>query len=288
MNISFFANNTITPEGPVSLADGSWLFVETTMSNVMWISADGKERKIIANTAGPNGMAVDKQGNIYVADAKQRALIRVTMAGERTILTTGTEQDPFMLPNDLCFGIDGMLYMTDSGMILGEYDPNDLHSMMTMPYDGKLYRINPRTWECEVLDRGLKLANGIAFDTTGSRLYVAETITGNVYSYRVGEWERNFFANVNRVATLEIDSLVGPDGMAVDVEGNLYVGVVGQGDIVVLNPDGELVGTYHIEQGSPTNIAFSVKSPRTILITDGGRHRLYLAENDVEGTKLFC
>ena len=33
MKVCYFANNTITPEGPVSLPDGSWLFVETKMSN---------------------------------------------------------------------------------------------------------------------------------------------------------------------------------------------------------------------------------------------------------------
>lgn len=287
MKVCYFANNTITPEGPVSLPDGSWLFVETKMSNIMWISADGKQRKIVANTAAPNGLAVDAQGNIYVADAKQRALIQITTKGDRTILTTGTEQDPFMLPNDLCFGKDGMLYMTDSGMILGEYDPDDLHSMMTMSYDGKLYKIDPSNWECEVLDRGLKLTNGIAFDPTGSVLYVAETVTGNIYRYHVGEWERKFFANVNRLDTLGAGALVGPDGMAVDDEGNLYVGVVGQGDIVVLNPNGELIGNYHIDEGSPTNIAFSVSNPKTALITDAGRHRLYLAENSVNGSSLF-
>ena len=61
MKVCYFANNTITPEGPVSLPDGSWLFVETKMSNIMWISADGKQRKIVANTAAPNGLAVDAQ-----------------------------------------------------------------------------------------------------------------------------------------------------------------------------------------------------------------------------------
>ena len=87
--------------------------------------------------------------------------------------------------------------------------------------------------------------------------------------------------------TLGAGALVGPDGMAVDDEGNLYVGVVGQGDIVVLNPNGELIGNYHIEEGSPTNIAFSVSNPQTALITDAGRHRLYLAENSVNGSSLF-
>ena len=102
MEICFFANQAITPEGPVSLSDGSWLFVETTLSNVVWISADGKQRKIIANTAAPNGLAIDAEDHIYVADARQRALMRITMQGERSILTTGPADDPFLLPNDLC------------------------------------------------------------------------------------------------------------------------------------------------------------------------------------------
>jgi gluconolactonase len=39
------------------------------------------------------------------------------MDGATRIVATGCQGEPFLFPNDLCFGPDGALYVTDSGVL---------------------------------------------------------------------------------------------------------------------------------------------------------------------------
>ena len=69
-------------------------------------------------------------------------------------------------------------------------------------------------------------------------LYVAETVGGAICRYAWNDGKlgpRQEFGNVN---LKEYDDLVGPDGMAFDTRGKLYVAVAGQGDVAVMARDG--------------------------------------------------
>lgn len=103
----------------------------------------------------------------------------------------------------------------------------------------------------------------------------------------MGEWERELFGNVNETTTYMQASLVGPDGMAFDIEGNLHVCVVGQGDVTVLDPTGKVIKRTKIKGGNPTNIAFSRTNPSEVLITDAGNCCLLKGKCDTEGLELF-
>ena len=72
-----FARNLDTPEGPVALTDGSWLVVEGGQETgcVTQISPDGLNKRMVARTGGPNGLAVDRAGFIWVADCKIPSLL---------------------------------------------------------------------------------------------------------------------------------------------------------------------------------------------------------------------
>ena len=196
-----FYKNVANPEGPVSLSDGSWVFTEMDLGIISHVSADGSSKRTIAKTGLPNGLTVDQSGTIWVAEAKQRSLLRVTMSGEITEISRGSSELPFLLPNDLCFGPDGAIYMTNSGMLL-----EDMRALTTplgaydLDYDGRVFRIDPNTGICDLIDRGFRLTNGIAFGAQGNDLYVAETLTGNIYRYEIIDGksvkERKIFANV--------------------------------------------------------------------------------------------
>jgi gluconolactonase len=81
-----FTSGLSVPEGPVLLSDGSFLCVEMGPDRgcVTHISADGQSKRIIAKTGRPNGLAVDKEGIIWVAESMTPlpCLIRMTMDGE--------------------------------------------------------------------------------------------------------------------------------------------------------------------------------------------------------------
>jgi len=112
-----FADNLSSPEGPVLLSDGSWLLVEMGPDRgcVTHISPDGRHHRSIAKTGRPNGLAVDQAGIIWVAESQNPpSLLTVTMDGDINVFMSRVEEKPFLFPNDLAFGPDGALYMTES------------------------------------------------------------------------------------------------------------------------------------------------------------------------------
>ena len=184
MNI--FTRDLGFPEAPVVLPDGSFLFVEMTPEKgcVIHVSADGASRKVIAKTGRPNGLARDRNGAIWVAETEQRALLKLDLDGSYDTVATSAGDERFLFLNDLAFAPNGELFLTDSGILHddfmkgGQFVPN----YRDLKYDGRVYRVDTRTKRAEILDRGFKFTNGIAFGPDQA-LYVAETLSGNIYRY---------------------------------------------------------------------------------------------------------
>src|ERR1700753_1103696 len=111
------ASDLHSPEGPVALPDGTWLIVEGGAERgcVTRLSPTG-QRSVIKQTGRPNGLAVDAAGVIWVAESKAPSLLRLTLDGHCEVVATACDGEPFLFPNDLCFGPDGALYLTDSGV----------------------------------------------------------------------------------------------------------------------------------------------------------------------------
>src|SRR5205814_531574 len=165
-------------------------------------------------TGDPNGLAVDRDGVFWVADTRPPALSRLEPDGRFERVLTSSGEEPFVYPNDLCFGPDGMLYMTESGISDDDLAPGGAFrdDWRTVAIDGRVYRIDPRSLEIEPLTGGIRYANGLAFGPDNA-LYVAETLSGAILRY---EWEdgslgpASVFGNVNDPATPD-DRLHGRD-----------------------------------------------------------------------------
>jgi gluconolactonase len=244
-----FAGDLGAPEGPVALPDGTWLIVEAAAERgcVSWLSADGRSKSVIRQTGRPNGLAVDAAGVIWVAESKTPSLLRLTMDGKCEVAADGCDGEPFLFPNDLCFGPDGALYLTDSGVQIENFAPNNQirSDYLDLHYDGRVYRVDPGTGKVTKVDEGILFTNGIAFGPD-DMLYVDESVTGNVFRYAWRDGELRAF----------------------DENGLLYVAVFGQGDVAVLGTNGEVVDRISTQGQLPTNVAFALP----------GQHQLHLTE----------
>ena len=289
---NIFTTGLSAPEGPVALADGSWLIVEGDAERgcVTHISADGQTKRVIKKTGRPNGLAVDANGVIWVAESKQPSLVRLTMEGKAEVIATNCDGESFLFPNDLCFGPDGALYLTDSGVLIDQFAPNNQirPDYMRVKYDGRVYRVDVGTGKVQKLDSEIKFTNGIAFGPD-RLLYVNETLTGNIYSYGRVEGEisgpRRYFGNVIRP-----DAAPGwkvPDGMAFSTEGLLYVAVFGQKDVTVLGRRGELVQRISTAGKLPTNVAFALPGQKRLHITEYEFGQMETVEVAAEGLPLW-
>jgi len=280
------------PEGPVVLPDGAWLVVEMGPDRGCVTKIDGENgasRRVLARTGRPNGLAVDAEQTIWVAESEPASLLRMSMDGSHEAVATHCGDDPFLFPNDLCFGPDGMLYLTDSGIRFAHFAPggNIRSDYNSAPVDGRLYRIDPSSLAVEELTRGIRFANGLAFGLRAEHLYVAETLTGDILRYRwsptaLGPPE--VFANV--VSLGGPAGLKGPDGIAFGANGDLYVAVFGQGEVTVLAPDGSVKQRIRTRGSAPANVAFGGPGERRIYVTEDERGTLERFDADTEGLAL--
>ena len=286
-----FCSGLINPEGPVALADGSWLCVEggARRGCITQVSPDGQERRVVARTGRPNGLAVGRDGSIWVAESKNPSLLRVTLAGTVETVSIACDGEPFLFPNDLCLGPDGAIYMTDSGVHIDEFAPGGRirADYQRVAYDGRLYRLDVKTGAIRKLDAGLKFTNGIAFGPDG-HLYVNETLTGAIYRYCRGPGgefgPRTEFGNV--IDPAAPPGWKGPDGMAFGADGRLYVAVFAQGDVTVLDPDGAVVERVGTRGKLPTNCAFAPPGNRKLYVTEYELGQIEVFDVETDGLPL--
>ena len=286
-----FCSGLSFPEGPVVLPDGSWLVVEMEAQRgcVTQISPDGKKKRLIAKTGRPNGLAVDKDGLIWIAESERPALLRMTLEGKTEVIATACDGHPFLWPNDLCFGPDGAVYMTDSGVRVCDYkngtEPRPDFEKIKL--DGRVYRIDPTTGRARKLDSGLRFANGIAFGPD-RKLYVNETRTGSVYRYtwtdggRMGQREGFGQSNPDPVPGYK-----GPDGMAFSQDGRLFVAVFGRGRVNVMDAGGRVVEQIPTGGSKPTNVAFGLAGDKKIYVTENEFGALEVFDVGVDGLSLY-
>lgn len=266
-------SSVLEPEGPVCTPNGEIYLVEMAKARacVSRIDAAGQRHEVGKPGGRPNGLTIDGAGNLWIAGGERETLVCMAPDGRIVKRFLGPHGDPYLWPNDLAFGPDGHLYMTDSGILPDDFiDGQEIRAdYRTAPYHGRVFEIDPKDGRVlRTLDTGLRFTNGIAFDA-GNVLYVNETLSGNVYRYDVfgrAAPKRELFGNV---IDGKPDRFAGPDGMAFTTDGRLYCTVFGQGDVTVLDRAGKVAMRIKTNGRRPTNIAFRCGSA-TAVVTDLG------------------
>jgi gluconolactonase len=210
------------------------------------------------------------------------------MEGKKEVVATECDGEPFLFPNDLCFGPDGGLYLTDSGVLIDAFAPNNQirPDYESVHYDGRIYRVDVATGRVKKLDTGIKFTNGIAFGPD-LRLYANETLTGNIFSYDLSQDRitRTFFGNV--IKPSPSPGWKGPDGMAFSADGELYTAVFGQGDITVLGKQGNIARRIPTRGTLPTNVAFALPGQKCLHITEYEFGQIETVDVPSDGLRLW-
>ena len=217
-------------------------------------------------------MALDAHHNIYACDAGNKAVMKITQGGVVSVYSSGTEDEPFRVPNYPAFDADGNLYVCDSG---------DWHAD-----NGIVYRIKPGG-EAEVWDRRPKeFPNGLCMGPGGEDIYVAMSVNPP----RVDRIRIEADGSPGRMETVAEFPRTVPDGVAFDVNGNLYVSMYRPDVIYRRTPDGQIDILAEDFEGTliaaPTNIAFCGRNRDVLLSTNLGRWHITRYDAGVAGHPL--
>ena len=242
-----FVRGLGAPETPRLLpADKSWVCVEMAppRSGVTHISRDGKAVSLVTRTGLPQGLAPHANGDIWVLNNDPgAALMRVTLSGESEVVVEDIGGLAMLLVNDLCFGPDGHLYMTDSGMTMADWVvAGDVRpDYQTAPFDGRVYQIDLATRTGRVIDRGIRFTNGIAFGPD-DHLYVNEMISGDIFRYRFHDGVPGSTRTLRQRHERGLGGwLPRSRWHGLRCGWRLYCTVFGEADITVIDADGSVV-----------------------------------------------
>lgn len=171
----------------------------------------------------------------------------------------------------------------------GACDPQGRFYCGSMAYDdspgqGSLFRLNPdRTTEVVLTD--VTISNGLAWSPDGGTVYFVDTPTQRIDAF---DFDPATGAFSNRRPVIEIETADGcPDGIAVDVAGNIWVATWTGRSVRCYTAAGALQDVVSVPAVRVTACAFGGDDLRTLYITTS---RLGLApgESDPLGGALFA
>jgi gluconolactonase len=267
-------------EGPVWVAKGEYLLFSDVPANVVhrwsrgagakpFLDPSGLQTPIppTIREAGANGLALDRQGRLIVADSGTRAIVRVDLATkQRTVLVDRYRGKRFNSPNDVVVARSGAIYFTDPtyGFAAGPDSP--LRELDVMG----LYRLDP-DGEVTLLDGTQRFPNGVGLSPDERTLYLSRSDDAAPVVLAYALDARGLPTGSRVFSDMRADKAKGwagaPDGMDVAAQGHLFVS--GPGGMHVLSREGEPLGI--IGNGKPIANACVGEGGRSLFLTASDR-----------------
>jgi gluconolactonase len=246
-------------EGPVWWKEGHYLLFSDIHNDKRMKYEPGKGVSVVQEpTNRANGLTRDLQGRLVACEHDSRRVTRQELDGSTTVIANSFQGRRLNRPNDVVVKSDGCIYFTDPWTSPAAPEQWDL------TFSG-VYRVTPDLGSMSLLIGDFVLPNGLALSPDETVLYINDTRRGHIRAFELLP-NGTLAKHTDRVfADLRGPEPGVPDGMKVDVEGNVYCG--GAGGIWIMDTQGKQLG--RIVHGAPatTNIAFGGDDWKTLYFT---------------------
>lgn len=212
----------------------------------------------------PYGVAVDRSGNIYVADAAQRSVLVYNREARTVARWGGNAQFPLFAPAGVAIEAGGRLFVSDS-------------------LAGQIVVFNATGKPVAGFGKGLlKRPAGLAVDSSRGRLYVADVVQNQVFFFHLQTLKlEKTIGGSSTPETPEPGLLSGPSNLAVNSRGRLYVTDTWNRRVQAFAPDGRFVLAF----GTPGIRPGDFARPKGIAI-DSEDH-VYVADAEFNNFQVF-
>lgn len=262
------------------------------------ILPDGRLRRLGQAGGAPNGINMDGQGRIVIANfglgtAPTGPLQRLDpQTGALEVLCAAVDGRPLLASNYPIVDRHGNIWCSHS-----TYDREASWKGLA---DGFVYRVRP-DGRAERMADGFQFANGLALDADESYLYLCQTIGRDIVRMPIrqdgtlGPAER-YGPVLGEPAfprpTPEQRATFGaPDGCGFDQEGNLWVTLVLANKVVAITPAGKVETIIHDATASimdwPTNVAWGGPDLRDLYIGSVRKDYVVHTRSPVPGLPLI-
>lgn len=247
--VTQFSRALQRPEGAMVARDGT-VWAADSRGGCTRITPDG-EATLVGNVGGmPNGICLDTQGNVIIANIGNGQVQRLHPDGSHTVLAVQAGTRVLKAPNFPYLDRQGRLWVS--------------HSTDTEPRRQALWEARPdgavaviEGGQARLVAADVYFANGLTLDAAEEYLYVAETSMRRIVRYAIR-------ADGSLGAREPFGPVLGengyPDGASFDQAGNLWVTLPFRNAIGVLTPEADWSIVLDDPSGkilpNPSNLCF--------------------------------
>ena len=236
-------------EGAAVNAKGEVFFTDIPNSKTYKIGSDGRPAVFMADSKRANGQAFGPDGRLYAVATGTKQILAYAADGTATTIAND------IAGNDLVVGHAGNVYVTEPLAV-----KNEVSQIWLIRPDGAK----------QVVDTGVRFANGLALSPDQTLLYVADYRSHWIYSYQVqpdgtlAHKQRYFHLHES-----DAEDQSFADGLKVDREGRLYVAT--RLGIQVCDQAGRVNAIIPTPNGRITNLVFGGAAFDTLYATCNDR-----------------